>query len=62
MSESTANTEALQTLYAARIAARLTEHARLLGEAALRAARAARRDPARAWRDARLLWPLFTKG
>lgn len=44
------------------LATRLTERARLLGEAALRSAREARRNPARAWRDARLLWPLFTKG
>ncbi|MFM5954292.1 MAG: hypothetical protein ACKOPE_08320 [Novosphingobium sp.] len=44
------------------LAARLIERARLLGEAAALSARAARRDPARVWREPRLLWPLFTKG
>lgn len=43
------------------LAARLIERARLLGEAAAQTARSARRDPASAWRDARLLWPTFTK-
>ena len=39
------------------LALRLIDRARLLGEAAaLR-----RRDPVRAWRDARLVWPLFSK-
>ena len=44
------------------LAARLIERARLLGEAAAETARAAGRDPARVWRNARLLWPTFTKG
>lgn len=38
------------------VAARLIARARRLGEAAART----RRDPVRAWRDARLVWPLFT--
>lgn len=39
------------------LALRLIDRARLLGEAhALR-----RRDPVRAWRNARLVWPLFNK-
>ena len=44
------------------LAARLIERARLLGEVATETARIARRDPARVWRIARLLWPTFTKG
>ncbi len=44
------------------LAARLLERARLIGEAAALTTRTTRRDPARAWRDARLLWPTFTKG
>ena len=40
------------------LTARLIERARLLGEAA---AETARHDPVRAWRNARLLWPNFTK-
>jgi hypothetical protein len=43
------------------LAARLMERARLLGEAAADTARAARRNPADVWRNARLLWPNFTK-
>lgn len=43
------------------LAARLIERARLLGEAAAETARTARHDPVRAWRNARLLWPNFTK-
>lgn len=39
------------------IAARLIARARVLGEAAART----RRDSTRAWRDARLVWPLFGK-
>jgi hypothetical protein len=39
------------------LAARLIERARLLGEAAAETARTMRRDPASAWRNARLLWP-----
>ncbi len=39
------------------MAARLIDRARQLGEAAARR----RRDPVRAWRDARLVWPLFNK-
>ncbi|MFN3516455.1 MAG: hypothetical protein ACK4YM_04760 [Novosphingobium sp.] len=35
----------------------LIDRARLLGEAAART----RRDSTRAWRDARLVWPLFGK-
>ncbi|HOB13728.1 MAG TPA: hypothetical protein PK680_02800 [Novosphingobium sp.] len=42
----------------AAIVPRLIDRARLLGEATAKA----RRDPTRAWRDARLVWPLFTKG
>ena len=38
------------------LSARLTDQARRLGEAAAQM----RRDPAKAWRDARLVWPLFT--
>lgn len=37
------------------LAQRLTERARTLGEAVARSAR----DRTAAWRDARLLWPLF---
>lgn len=44
------------------LAARLIERARLAGETATETARTARRDPARVWRSARLLWPTFTKG
>jgi hypothetical protein len=43
------------------LAARLIERARLAGEAAAETARTARRDPAQVWRNARLLWPTFTK-
>jgi hypothetical protein len=43
------------------LAARLIERARLLGEAAAETVRNTRRDPASAWRKARLLWPSFTK-
>lgn len=39
------------------LAARLIQRARQLGEAAAQR----KRDPARAWRDARLVWPLFNK-
>ena len=46
----------------AALATRLTAIARTLGEAqAEQAALARRGDPAR-WRNAALLWPLFTKG
>ncbi|HQV04240.1 hypothetical protein [Novosphingobium sp. UBA6272] len=38
------------------LAARLADKARRLGEAAA----LVRRDSAKAWRDARLVWPLFT--
>jgi hypothetical protein len=44
------------------LAARLIERARLVGETAAEAARTARLDPAKVWRNARLLWPTFTKG
>lgn len=40
-----------------RLAARLADKARQIGTAATQG----RRDPARAWRDAQALWPLFTK-
>lgn len=40
-----------------RLAARLADKARRIGEAAAQG----RRDPARTWRDAQALWPLFTK-
>lgn len=40
-----------------RLAERLVDQARKLAEAAA----LARRDPARAWRDARLIWPQFSK-
>ena len=43
------------------LAARLIERARIVGEAAAETARTMRRDPASAWRNARLLWPNFTK-
>lgn len=43
------------------LAARLIERAQLLGETAAETARTMRRDPASAWRNARLLWPNFTK-
>jgi hypothetical protein len=39
------------------LAAKLVEQARRLGEAAAQT----RRDPAQAWRDAWLVWPLFSK-
>ncbi len=39
------------------LAERLINHARRLADAAA----TARRDPTRAWRDARLVWPNFTK-
>lgn len=39
------------------LATRLIERARQLGQAAAQR----RRDPVRAWRDARLVWPLFNK-
>ncbi len=39
------------------LAERLVAQARRLGEAAAQR----RRDPVRAWRDARLVWPLFNK-
>lgn len=39
------------------LAARLIDRARQLAEAAA----LARRDPTKAWRDARLVWPQFTK-
>ncbi len=39
------------------LGSRLIEHARRLAEAAAKA----RRDPVRAWRDARLVWPHFGK-
>lgn len=37
------------------LAVRLIDRARRLAEAAA----LARRDPAKAWRDARLVWPIF---
>ena len=39
------------------LAARLIGKARLLGEAAAQR----QRDPVRSWRNARLVWPLFSK-
>ena len=42
--------------------ARLTLHAQQLAEARGEALALERRDPARRWRNARLLWPQFTKG
>lgn len=42
--------------------ARLEAAARRLGEAHALRLRLARRDPARRWRSARLVWPLFAKG
>jgi hypothetical protein len=43
------------------LAARLIERARIVGEAAAETARTMRPDPASVWRNARLLWPNFTK-
>lgn len=42
--------------------ARLEQAARRLGEARAASLRLATRDPARRWRSARLVWPLFPKG
>lgn len=47
---------------AAAVFARLIAQARTLAEAAATDRRLARSDPPRRWRQARLLWPLFTKG
>ena len=40
--------------------ARLTERARQLAQSRLTEARLTRCDDPRRWRDARLVWPLFT--
>ena len=42
--------------------AALVASARNLAEARAAELALARRDPARRWRSARLVWPLFTKG
>ena len=44
------------------LARRLAAKARLLAEAAGEARALARRDDPGRWRNARLVWPLFTKG
>jgi hypothetical protein len=45
-----------------RLTAALEQRARILGDAAAQAARLQRSAPDRVWRNASLLWPLFTKG
>lgn len=47
---------------AATLAARLEAKARVLGEARARQTALERRGDSRRWRQAGLLWPLFTKG
>ncbi len=42
--------------------ARLAGQARRLADVFVQSRRLARSDPARRWRSAALLWPLFTKG
>jgi hypothetical protein len=44
-----------------RLFTRLEAAARRLGEARAASTRLAQRDPARRWRSARLVWPLFAK-
>jgi len=44
------------------LAAALEQRARALGEARAEATKLARTAPTQVWRQARLLWPLFTKG
>ncbi len=44
------------------LTSRLVARARALAEARAVRAGLARRDDVRAWRRARLLWPLFSKG
>jgi hypothetical protein len=50
-----------QSAFAA-LAARLTAKAEAIGRARSASAALQRRDTARHWRDARLVWPLFGKG
>ena len=52
----------IATSNAGAVFARLVGRARLLGETAAEQRRLAATDPARRWRRAALLWPLFTKG
>lgn len=53
-------TDAAQSFAA--MAARLVSKARVAAEAATVRRQTQRTAPERAWRSARLLWPLFTKG
>lgn len=46
----------------AALLSRMTAAAQRLGEAQVQTRHLAKRDPARRWRRAALLWPLFTKG
>ncbi|MBS0481876.1 MAG: hypothetical protein JSR96_06915 [Proteobacteria bacterium] len=52
----------IATSNAGAVFTRLARRARDLGEAAAANRLLARNDPARRWRQAALLWPLFTKG